>query len=68
MIDNSLFYLSPHPNLLPLKGVLKRVPEGEGITLNMDLCDLMSSISSNTLRFHKISDLLCITNMLTGQQ
>jgi len=29
-IGNALYYLSPHPSLLPLKGVLKRVPVEEG--------------------------------------
>lgn len=55
MIDHSLLYLSPHPNLL-LERLATRlscdtstakalvIPEGEGISPNMDLYYLMSSL------------------------
>ena len=54
-----LFYLSPHPNLLP---------EGEGIAPMMQLRDFMSSTSSDRLGVRKISSLSTIAIMLTGQQ
>ena len=57
--DKLVGYLPPHPNLLP---------EGEGIAPSMNLCDLMSSVFSCRLKFHKINNLLGIANMLTGQQ
>ena len=59
MRDNVLFYMFPHPGLLP---------EGEGIAPMMQLRDFMSSTSSVRLGVHKISNLSTIAIMLTGQQ
>ncbi len=41
-IGNLLFYSPPHPGLPPLKGVLKRVPGGEGIAPIIELRNFMS--------------------------
>ncbi len=59
MIDNSLFYLSPHPNLLP---------EGEGTTSIIESYDFMSMMSLTYPGTHKTKGLPGSTIMLTGQQ
>ena len=57
MIDNSLFYLSPHPSLLP---------EGEGIMLIIELCNFMSSIYLLKLFVLLISRLTVLQDYVSG--
>jgi len=59
MINNSLFFISPHPGLLP---------EGEGMAPIIELREFMSLMSSITLFVLVIRVLQCIKIMLTGQQ
>ncbi len=58
MIGNSLFNLSPHPNLLP---------QGEGIATIIEMYEFMSSVHSTKLIAHSIRELPHITVSLTGQ-
>ena len=67
MINNSLFFISPHPRIRSGAGS-GLLPEGEGMAPIIELREFMSLMSSITLFVLGIRVLQCIKIMLTGQQ